>query len=158
MGILSTLLFLGFNAQVTANTGLALCNPSAAATQTEMNQCQESSYRAADEELNRVYQRLLSAYSNDSVFIGKLREAQRAWIRFRDAELAMKYPPRNGQPADYGSMGSFCLSEYLEKMTYERIATLRQWLNGAEEGDVCSGSIMPSRAPKTPAEQDVKEP
>lgn len=158
MGILLTLLFLVLSAPVTANNGLASCNPSGSATQTEMNQCQEASYRTADEELNRVYQSLLSAYRNDPEFVGKLREAQRAWIRFRDAELAMKYPPRTGQPADYGSMGSFCLSEYLEKMTHERIATLRQWLNGAEEGDICSGSIKPSQSPNTPAEDGVKGP
>lgn len=34
-----------------------------------------------------------------------------------------------------------CVSMYLEKLTRERIKTLKEWINGVEEGDVCIGSV-----------------
>lgn len=42
--------------------------------------------RAADAELNRVYQKALKAMP-DAATKDKLREAQRAWVVFRDAEI-----------------------------------------------------------------------
>ena len=44
--------------------------------------------RAADAALNVSYQKALKALPDDDTK-GKLREAQRAWIAFRDAEIAL---------------------------------------------------------------------
>ena len=44
--------------------------------------------RAADAELNAVYQKALNAMPSADAK-DKLREAQRAWVAFRDAELAL---------------------------------------------------------------------
>jgi uncharacterized protein YecT (DUF1311 family) len=106
-----------------------------------MSQCAGGDFGAADAALNRVYKKVLEVYSDDLVFLSKLKEAQRSWIKFRDAELAMMYPPHDEDPMYYGSSGSMCKTMYLERLTLERMATLKRWLKGTPEGDVCSGSI-----------------
>jgi uncharacterized protein YecT (DUF1311 family) len=63
----------------------------------------------------------------------------RLWIQFRDAEMKMKYPER--EDGYYGSVYPMCWSMYLTQLTTERITTLKQWLDGTEEGDVCAGSV-----------------
>lgn len=52
-----------------------------------MNQCLGQAYEKWDAELNRVY-RELSSELGDGLLRPALREAQRAWIAFRDGELA----------------------------------------------------------------------
>lgn len=95
--------------------------------------------KTADQELNATYQQILKEYATDTAFISHLKIAQRLWIKFRDAELLMKYPP---QPAGYyGSVQPMCEKTYLEQLTRDRIKTLKVWLDGIPEGDVCTGSV-----------------
>jgi uncharacterized protein YecT (DUF1311 family) len=108
-------------------------------TGAEMNQQAHVSYQKADKELNAVYQKIVVNYKNDPAFIASLKAAQRLWIQFRDAELKMKYPQR--EQGYYGSVYPMCYSAYKEELTRQRIKTLQQWLEGAEEGDVCAGSV-----------------
>jgi uncharacterized protein YecT (DUF1311 family) len=108
-------------------------------TGAEMNQKAHVSYQKADKELNAVYQKIVVNYKNDPAFIASLKAAQRLWIQFRDAELKMKYPQR--EQGYYGSVYPMCYSAYKEELTRQRIKTLQQWLEGAEEGDVCAGSV-----------------
>ena len=98
-------------------------------------------YEKADAHLNEVYQKILDKYQEDKVFISKLREAQRIWILFRDAELEMKFPAENKE-AEYGSVYSECASGYLIELTAMRSLKLQTWLDGIEEGEVCSGSVV----------------
>ncbi len=120
-----------------ADTEQCLTN---AYTQVEMNQCSSVTYEAADKELNRVYKQINESYKDDRKFIEKLTIAQRAWIAFRDAELEMKYPGEDKQSA-YGSSYSMCANMYMSHLTIQRIETLKHWLKGVEEGDVCAGSM-----------------
>ena len=108
-------------------------------TQAELNMMQYDSYKKTDKKLNEVYQAILKAYKSDTVFIKNLRASQRIWITFRDAEVKVKYPDR--EDGYYGSIHPLCVSLYLEDLTVDRIATLKKWVKGAEEGDGCSGSI-----------------
>jgi uncharacterized protein YecT (DUF1311 family) len=108
-------------------------------TQTEMNIEAGESHKKVDNELNSIYKSILSEYKPDTVFIKNLKESQRIWVKFRDAELKVKYPETD--PRFYGSVYPMCVSAYLEKLTRERINTLRQWLDGIEEGDACNGSV-----------------
>ena len=112
-----------------------------AQTQSEMSQCAGADYRSSDSELNRVYKLVQESYADDPIFLTRLKEAQKAWIKFRDAELAMMYPPHDEDPDYYGSVGGMCESSYLAELTLARVATLKKWLKGIPEGDVCSGSI-----------------
>ena len=110
-----------------------------AQTQGEMNAETAGDSRAADKQLNTIYQQILSDYADDEVFIASLKEAQRCWIAFRDAQLKMKYPDR--EPGYYGSILPSCQAMYLAELTQERIKALQVWIDGVEEGNVCAGSV-----------------
>ncbi|MFK7905344.1 MAG: lysozyme inhibitor LprI family protein [Chitinophagales bacterium] len=113
-----------------------------AQTQSNMTISAQGIYAETDKELNKVYNTILSAYQDDAEFINNLRASQRLWIQFRDAEVKVKYP--NRRAGHYGSSHSMCVSAYLAKLTEERTNTLQAWLNGVEEGDLCSGSVKNS--------------
>ncbi|HEY2915399.1 MAG TPA: lysozyme inhibitor LprI family protein, partial [Candidatus Angelobacter sp.] len=88
-------------------------------------------------ELNATYQGILKKYADDPAFIGRLRTAQRAWLKFRDAQLQMKFPPSN----QVGSVAPMCHALYKAELTQARTRELKIWLDGIEEGDVCAGSV-----------------
>lgn len=116
-----------------------LQNLSFAQTQLELNQEADKNFKKADKELNLVYQKILVEYKSDTEFIKNLKASQKIWIQFRDAEMKMKFP--NREEGYYGSIHPLCWSNYLEHLTRERIKTLKIWINGIEEGDLCSGTI-----------------
>ena len=109
-------------------------------SQLEMNIEASQNYSKADKELNRVYNAILKEYKADAAFIAKLKIAQKAWIKFRDAEMNALFPEEDKQ-IHYGSVFPLCWSTHLTKLTIERTKTLKIWLTGIEEGDVCSGSV-----------------
>ena len=116
-----------------------ICLTGFAQTQAEMNQQANESYAKADKELNTIYKQILLEYKTDTAFTRNLKASQRIWITFRDAELKMKYPER--KPGTYGTIQPVCEASYLEMLTRERIKTLKTWIDGIEEGDICGGSV-----------------
>ena len=96
-------------------------------------------YKKADTKLNQVYSQILKEYKSNKVFITYLKNAQRLWIQFRDAEMKAMYPER--EDGYYGSVHPMCWNIYLQELTEERIKKLNIWLLGIEEGDVCNGSV-----------------
>ena len=110
-----------------------------AQTQGDLNEQTAAEFHAADKELNSIYQKILEEYVDDEAFIANLKEAQRCWIAFRDAQLKMKYPER--EPGYYGSILPSCEAIYLAELTQERIKALQVWIEGVQEGDVCAGTV-----------------
>ncbi|MFC6997915.1 lysozyme inhibitor LprI family protein [Rufibacter roseus] len=110
-----------------------------AQTQADMNREAYAQYQKSDQELNSVYKQILAQYKTDTTFIANLKASQRLWVSFRDAELKMKFPDR--KPGHYGSIHAICRANYLEELTRDRTAKLREWLKEAEEGDACAGSM-----------------
>jgi len=110
-----------------------------AQTQGEMNAEAAAEFNGVDEQLNSMIQQILSDYAEDEVFIASLKEAQRCWIAFRDAQLKMKYP--NRQPGYYGSILPSCEMTYLTELTQDRIKALQAWIDGVQEGDMCAGTV-----------------
>lgn len=108
-----------------------------AQTQSELNSKAYSEYEKADKSLNDIYKKIKAAYFSDTVFIKNLKASQRLWVKFRDAEMQMKYPENKS----YGSAQPMCYSLYLQELTEDRIKTLKVWLDGIAEGDVCAGSV-----------------
>ena len=97
-------------------------------TQTQMNATAAKDYAKADKELNTVYQQILKKNTKDVLFIKHMKEAQLAWINFRDAEFRRAYPKfMNGQ-VEYGTMFSLERSTFLEDMTAQRTITLKKIL------------------------------
>ena len=109
-------------------------------TQLEMNECAQSILKNADSELTKVYHSIKEKYKHDSVFINKLVIAQRAWIKYRDAQIDMIYP-HSTEHLYYGSVFPMCMSLKLAELTTERTKVLMQWLTGLSDGNGCSGSI-----------------
>ena len=110
-----------------------------AQTQAEMNQGACAQYKKADQALNATYAKVLKDYAKDPLFLAKLKQAQRAWIAFRDAHLAARFPKAD-KPAEYGSAYPTCRCAVLIELTEQREKELKVWTDGIPEGDVCNGS------------------
>ncbi len=108
-------------------------------TDAEFQKEASNSYSTAKNELNLIYKKILTIYKSDTTFINNIKKSQRIWIKFRDAELAVKFPNENYHGG--GKWGSICKIGYLNHLTRQRIKTLNIWLVGIEEGDVCGGSV-----------------
>ena len=101
-------------------------------SQPEMNACAALDFERADAELNRVWQEAIAAaraadaeidrtYDQRPTSEAKLREAQRAWIVFRDAHCTVVgYEEARG-----GSMEPMTYDACRTILTEERTAQLR---------------------------------
>ncbi len=106
------------------------CNP--AGTQREMNVCAADDFRKADAELNATWQALLKKEAADKLFIARLRTAQKAWLAFRDAELAAYFACAEQDVRQcWGSMYPLSFLGRKAAMTQERTRALKAIL---EEG------------------------
>jgi uncharacterized protein YecT (DUF1311 family) len=93
-----------------------------ARTQMEMNECADREYRKADAELNRVYQQLVRASGGRDA---KLKAAQLAWLKFRDAQCDYEAAFNEGgsmQPMTY----SFCLADVTAARTKQLRESLKE--------------------------------
>ena len=104
-------------------------------TQLAMNECAKQDLGEADAELNSVYQQVLSKYANDGNRLARIKNAQRAWIAFRDAEIETLFP--GSEEPQHGSAWVMCRPLERAKLTTERIKGLKAMLEH-REGDVCS--------------------
>jgi uncharacterized protein YecT (DUF1311 family) len=80
-------------------------------------------YKNADWKLNEVYQQLLAMKKTNKVFIKNLKNAERLWIKYRDAQLTEKYP--QVKPASDKSMFTKPQLTYLTILTEDRIKELQ---------------------------------
>ena len=103
--------------------------------------------RCAEAELDRIYSQILERYRDDTLFIAKLEVAEKAWRTFRDAHLESLFPAEP-KPEVYGSAYRYCHCRVLAAMTRARITQLIRWVQGVEEGEVCSGSMKTREALK----------
>lgn len=115
-------------------------------SQTGLDACAASQFTKADHQLNKVWKAVLVKYKDQPVFLEKLKASQKLWLQFRDAEVAVHFPVGKGEDpsAQYGSAYPMCVSQLQTDLTQQRTQQLRVWLNGAQEGDVCAGSIKHS--------------
>ena len=78
-----------------------------AQTQSAMNQHACAQYKQADHALNAAYVKILKDYAKDAQFLAKLKQAQCAWVAFRDAQLEARFPKADKQ-SEYGSAYPTC--------------------------------------------------
>jgi len=88
-----------------------------AKTQLEINECMAAAYKAADAELNSLYSSLQGKPGAPTS--EKLRAAQRAWLKYRDANCDAEAELYEG-----GSIRPAIYSGCLERVTRARIAEL----------------------------------
>jgi uncharacterized protein YecT (DUF1311 family) len=110
-----------------------------AQTHTDLTTLVHEDYLRAEKELQTVYQKILKEYRTDTAFTKNLKASQKAWTKFRYAEMHAIFPDR--EPYYYGSSFGACWSAHLIELTKQRTKRLRIWLTGVEESDVCSGSV-----------------
>jgi uncharacterized protein YecT (DUF1311 family) len=115
-------------------------------SQPALNACAADESAKADKQLNQVWKAIQAKYKDQPTFLEKLKTSQKLWLQFRDAEIAAHFPVGKGEdPAtQYGSVYPMCVSQAQADLTRQRIQQLQAWLNGAQEGDVCTGSIKNS--------------
>ncbi|AXI62562.1 urease-associated protein [Pseudomonas kribbensis] len=101
-----------------------------ASDQATMNQCAGQEYKAADKELNAVYQQITARLKDNAEGKKLLVNAQRAWIGFRDAECNFSASGVAG-----GSVYPLIYSNCLTSVTKVRTEALKQYLK-CEEGDL----------------------
>ncbi|WP_422373893.1 lysozyme inhibitor LprI family protein [Roseibium sp.] len=124
--ILAVLAFSGAQAQDGPD-----CNN--AMTQLEMNQCANMDFQAADAELNAVYKKAMAKMRDTDSYLpddlkgaaDTLREAQRAWIPYRD-----KACEAYGFLAKGGSMEPMLYSNCLTDLTNQRVKELQELVEG----------------------------
>ena len=99
-------------------------------TQMEMNQCAASDFAAADAELNALWARVVAAQRGETIpgwdrrpsALAVLRNAQRAWISFRDNHCTWEgYEARGGtmEPMLYGLCRARLTRERIEQLQPE---------------------------------------
>ena len=95
-----------------------------------MRQCNAEEFRIYDQALNESYRQLMQRL--DPTERRNLREAQRAWIRYRDAECRFEGFAMRG-----GTGEALLVGECLAEMTQRRAGELRKILEGIRqrEGD-----------------------
>ena len=108
-------------------------------SQLDMNIVTATEYKTADLKMNIIYNEILKKYAKNTLLIKNLKNAQRKWLHFRDAQLAMKFPKRSR--GFYGSVLPMCEAHYLAELTQDRNRQLEEWLKPLTEGEVCSGSL-----------------
>ena len=87
-------------------------------TQAEMNICAGNAYKAADKVLNDVYQRLVAKLDEEEK--AQLKEAQTAWLKYRDANCEFVGDQYKG-----GSMRPMIYAMCLTDVTKTRTSELR---------------------------------
>lgn len=95
-------------------------------TQAEMNICAGKEYKTADASLNRVYQQLVAMLETEEK--AQLKEAQTAWIKYRDANcdfVGDQYKGGSIRPLIYG----LCLADVTRNRTAELRAQIKDRSN-----------------------------
>ena len=101
-----------------------------ASDQVTMNQCAAQEHKAADKELNALYQQISARLKSNPDSKKLLVGAQRGWIGFRDAECKFASSAVTG-----GSVYPLIYSNCVTELTRARVETLKNYLK-CQEGDL----------------------
>ena len=93
-----------------------------AQTQAAMNADAHADFNRADAELNKTYEAVLKKLPDDESK-QKLKQSQRAWLAFRDAEAAFAADEARG-----GSMAPTLRYATMTELTQQRIKQLKEHL------------------------------
>ena len=123
-------------------------------TQREMNEDAFAELQRTEAELTNVYHKALRYAENDPTLkfeglnqtvVKNLRQAQRAWIVFRDAHLEAIFPAEKRYSAR-----PMAAAIVQTELTKARIEQLKGWAEGMEEGDITAGTrqTYPAKTPE----------
>lgn len=97
-----------------------------------------NNYESAVKSLDAVTNQIVKASADDSAFVSALLQSHKSWEILVDSKVSMKYPYG---PGGYGSSYGLCYYGFKTELVNRRIAELRPWIEGMEEGDICAGSV-----------------
>ncbi|MGN6772513.1 MAG: lysozyme inhibitor LprI family protein [Rhizobiaceae bacterium] len=97
--------------------------------QATMNQCADASFKQSDKKLNDLYKQVQGRLKDDADTKKLFVQAQRDWIKFRDAECSFQTAGAAG-----GSVMPMLVSMCVDGLTKSRIKDLQGYLN-CQEGD-----------------------
>lgn len=87
-----------------------------AQNQTELNDCAAQTYKNADREMNTAYKKVMDTLKSSPKKSKALLQAQRAWLKFRDADCA--FLSSNSAGGSINAMNkALCLSERTTERT-----------------------------------------
>jgi uncharacterized protein YecT (DUF1311 family) len=97
--------------------------------------CVRESARAADDALDDAHRRLEERHGREPGQAARLREARQAWLRYRDAHLAARFPAADPR-VEYGSVYPLCAALVRRDFTRTRARELERWPGacGSPEG------------------------
>ncbi|KQO70350.1 lysozyme inhibitor LprI family protein [Methylobacterium sp. Leaf88] len=104
----------------------------AGSTQMDINQCAGADLKRADTAMNAAYSKLMGQIGSKAQ--AGLREAQKAWLPFRDKTCALE-----AQGTEGGSMQPMVIASCLTVLTTERTKALRGYLTCSEGDASCVG-------------------
>ena len=123
-GIVIVMILIGCRCYCQDSAEFAACVDKSTQTQSELNMCASDEAARADSELNSAYTGWLAQIEGDSLAIAKLREAEKAWLRYRDAYIEAVYPAKDKQ-LTYGTIYPMDVDLLSAKLTREHLAALR---------------------------------
>jgi uncharacterized protein YecT (DUF1311 family) len=94
-----------------------------------MNTCAAAAQKSADQQLNKTYNTLIARIANKDA-IALLRNAEKAWLAYRDQECTFETSVTVG-----GSIHPMMVAQCLETKTRTRTKELQQLLQ-CQEGDL----------------------
>lgn len=110
-----------------------------AGSQIELNACAYDNFVKADKKLNETYQTLIKKSGNKN-YIQKLRKSQRAWVKFRDAELELMFAcDDKDMRICWGSMFGMLHPAAKQKLTEERAKRLQHYIDHGQNVSVGEG-------------------
>lgn len=122
-----------------------------AQTTAALDACYGAAHKAADAALNARYGALMARLAADDQ--ARLREAQRAWIAFRDKQCAFETAPYSTGTI-YSMLVTICLTE----LTQARTGTFDHYLDCPEGDTSCVPLTATAQAPPAPARTPAPTP
>ncbi|MGO3843685.1 MAG: lysozyme inhibitor LprI family protein [Alcaligenes pakistanensis] len=98
--------------------------------QSAINQCVNNEYKSTDAELNKLYKEISTRLKDDGDNLKALRNAQRAWVSFRDAECDFAAFKTQG-----GSVHPMLITSCRNELTQTRVKDFKTYLS-CQEGDL----------------------
>jgi len=98
--------------------------------QATMNECADASFKEADKKLNALYKQIEARLKDDADTKALLVQAQRDWVKFRDAECSFQTAGAAG-----GSMAPMLIATCMDGLTQARVKNFESYLS-CDEGDL----------------------
>jgi uncharacterized protein YecT (DUF1311 family) len=104
--------------------------------QIQMDRCARQQFEHADRQLNETYTRVIQKFSVTPSTIKRIHAAQRAWIRFRDAEIEALFPSANREL--HGTVYPMCRWLELLRLTRARTVELSSMIAVKNDDSACT--------------------